>query len=1044
MAMKIYNNNFIQKTELKNKDKNQNEQQNSQTPEITCRIGLSSKFNDHLITFKGRVDKGLGRFYERNKQIMPYTVRLYVQSLEDKSRLTPLQAQNRAFHKLNTATTLDDIKRDFPDETLFEDLINPEDAKARRGIINCIKENKELLELSEESALKNKENFTIYLLKKVFLEAKTIDEINNDLENDLNEDFKADFKFKNPDSKYVYSSTLKALGIKPPNFEYQQSLRYTRDGYSDIIGDKISDSLEAFYDSLTDGEKLARAKKSVKKFEKWWNSYSQAEKLEILADQENVLNMLKEYKKTERAEVKNKKLEAEKNNEPQPEKPRTHVKVGSEKLSQDELFKRWASNNLKIFEASLTEADKDSLHIKRMHNLVSRWKEMSAEERTDYISKMKSGLEPLRYTMIEAWNNSFDIITELSIHLKENQIYKPANLLYSTEEFSQFQSKIMTEFWESHPEFATLLGERIKEAQNKVEIAIKNGTFAELKNSIGRNKNDRIRALERFKKQTETIETTETSKEEPPKEEKTKEQNITEKPTYTTTKQEPQRKSENPQEPDYKADFKKAYNNHIYGRLKSMPKTFYNDMYEKTLEILPKEIVSAWTKNLEGKAISPEERKKIEEYLYNEPYELSRYNRALEAAMADALYEILGNPNVYRLSNSDVKTVMYHVERQEYPIEIKSHKLNETFVFNPIPPKRNKKVNIERVNFLYNKYKEDLTDNEIDDIINFYFQEHDKKWAMKKMLESPKNSTEDIIKYINEYQNESKQIREDLKKYIASYGKSALILFSEHNTFTASIKDAFNQKFFANMPENLKNQEIIEPQLKTKDNILKEQVINRVGYLYGERFKFVPQEFMKFFAKEMGVQLRKIEDMNTISSFIENACVKRKNAKENAKIIVFPKANFTIENKLKTIAMEQALADVLYEATENIEVYKLSFENLCDNLELFNLVKQFPSNERNYETNENEKIIISAKRKPNLHKIQKLYREYIMETSVLLKEYAEDKYTENEFYEELLYILNPEENNCIKDINILKRFSRFNFPVNNIKLYPNGIPEEEK
>ena len=98
---------------------------------------------------------------------------------------------------------MDDIKRDFPDENLFKELINPEESKARRGIIKCIKENKELLELSGEGVLKNKENFTIYLLKKVFLEAKTIDEINKDLENDLNEDFKTDFKYKNPDSKYI-------------------------------------------------------------------------------------------------------------------------------------------------------------------------------------------------------------------------------------------------------------------------------------------------------------------------------------------------------------------------------------------------------------------------------------------------------------------------------------------------------------------------------------------------------------------------------------------------------------------------------------------------------------------------------------------------------------------------------------------------------------------------------------------------------------------------------------------------------------------------
>ena len=1031
--MKIYNTNFVQKTELQNKSTNDYKEQNSKAQDATYHVGLASKFNDHLVAFKGRVDKGLERFYERNKEIMPYTVRLYVQSLEDKSRLTPLEAQRRAFNKLETAKTLDDIKRNF-DEVLFEELINPEDAKATRGIISCIKENKELLELSGESALKNNENFTIYLLKKVFLEAKTIDEINKDLETDLNEDFKADFKYKNPDSKYIYTSTLKSLGIKTPNFEYQQSLRYTRDGYSDLIGDKISDSLEAFYDSLTDSEKLARAKKSVKKFEKWWNSYTIQEKLEILANQENILQMLKEYKKVERAEIKNKRLEAEKNNTEQPTSTKKQIKVGSEILSQDELFKKWASNNLKTFEASLSEADKDILHIKRMRNLTSRWKEMSAQERTDYISKMKSGSEPLRFTMLEAWNNSFDIIKELSIHLKENQIFKPANLLYSTEEFNQFQSKVMTEFWSTHPEFAVLLGERIKEAQYKIDTAIKNGTFEELKHSIGRNKNDRIKALERFKKNQYQEITLQTESQK-----STKNQEA----TKNRTEQVEESKTE-VTELNYKDKFRKAYNNHIYGKLKSIPKNFYNDMYEKTLEILPEDVIVAWTKNLEGKPISTEEKERIEKFLYNEPPELAKYNRALEASMADTLFEIFGNPDVYRLSNSDVKTVMYHVERQEYPIEIKSHKLNETFVFNPIPTKRNKKVDASKIDFLYNRYKEDLTENEIEEIISFYFKENDKEWAMQKMLENNNGeniSTENMMKYLDEFNKETKKIKEEFKNYIATYGKSALILFSNKSTFSVPVKNAFNRKFLANMPENLQNQKLLTPYLKTKDDISKEQVISKASHMYSQRFSFVPKEFMKYFEKEIEAQFRNTNDLNVITSFIEYACIKRKDTQGNAKMAIFPKTIFTMENKLKTIVMEQALADILYEATENINVYNLSFENLCDNLELFSLVKHFPSQERKFFADGKKEIILSAKRKPNLQKITQLYREYIDETSTLLKEYAEGQYSQDEFYEELLYILNPEGNNTMKDLNILQRFVKFNFPTQNIKINPNEETE---
>ena len=193
----------------------QAEQTNYSAP---TQVGLQSKFNDHLLAFKGRVDKGLDRFYDANKNRMPSTVRRYVEALEDKSRLTPIEAQQRAFNKLPEAKTIADIKNAYPDEELFKELITTEQSKAKRGILNSIKENKELMELYGNSVLKDDSDLTVYLVKKVFLESKTIDEINADLENDLNEDFKADFKHKNKDSKFVYGSTLRSLGIQLPNF----------------------------------------------------------------------------------------------------------------------------------------------------------------------------------------------------------------------------------------------------------------------------------------------------------------------------------------------------------------------------------------------------------------------------------------------------------------------------------------------------------------------------------------------------------------------------------------------------------------------------------------------------------------------------------------------------------------------------------------------------------------------------------------------------------------------------------------------------------
>ena len=72
---------------------------------------LRSKFNDHMLSFKSRVDKGLDRFYETNKDRMPSTVRRYVEALDDKKRITPLEAQQRAFSQLKDAKSVEDIKK---------------------------------------------------------------------------------------------------------------------------------------------------------------------------------------------------------------------------------------------------------------------------------------------------------------------------------------------------------------------------------------------------------------------------------------------------------------------------------------------------------------------------------------------------------------------------------------------------------------------------------------------------------------------------------------------------------------------------------------------------------------------------------------------------------------------------------------------------------------------------------------------------------------------------------------------------------------------
>ena len=96
------------------------------------------------ISFQARVDKGLVRFYEVNKERMPRTVRLYIEKLPDKSVISPNRAQANAFAALADTTTITSILTAYPEEELFVDLKDPEESKATRGILSVLRENKDL------------------------------------------------------------------------------------------------------------------------------------------------------------------------------------------------------------------------------------------------------------------------------------------------------------------------------------------------------------------------------------------------------------------------------------------------------------------------------------------------------------------------------------------------------------------------------------------------------------------------------------------------------------------------------------------------------------------------------------------------------------------------------------------------------------------------------------------------------------------------------------------------------------------------------------
>ena len=404
------------------------------------------------IPFTARVDKGMMRFYEVNENRMPETVRTYLESLKDKFSISPLEATKKAFEKLTEATNIGEIKKYFPNERLFDNLLPSTETKATNGILGIFREFREIY----QSVLKSGEDLSVYLLRKIFMESKTLDEINLDLEQDLNSDISQEFKNRYGDSNYVLSSTLRALGISTPDLAYQNSLRFTRDGYSDKFGLKISEGQLKYWNSLSDAQKFEILSKRLEGRDNWWNNLTYDEKLEYAAGIESEEELFGNYKKYVSNQKRNGTYGEVGNDGSRLNQVKlTHKKISvGSKLQHKDIFGLWMKKNLENFYKGLSEADKDIVHMKRVRRLAVRWQTMSPAEKTELINKMREGREPLRYVMIDAWNHSHNIIKELSKFLKEKQILKPLDMLYSSEGFSEFQSAVMTEFWNTHPEFA--------------------------------------------------------------------------------------------------------------------------------------------------------------------------------------------------------------------------------------------------------------------------------------------------------------------------------------------------------------------------------------------------------------------------------------------------------------------------------------------------------------------------------------------------------------------------------------------------------------
>lgn len=917
------------------------------------------------IAFEARVDKGLVRFYETNAERMPKTVKTYIESLVDKTSKTPLQAQASAFAGLIGLTSVLAIKEKFPEEDLFQELKEPSESKATRGILGIYRQNKELLELCQKDILANGENLTTWLVKKIYLDGKTIDEINTDFMNESDEDFLSLYRESN-DTQAIRPSTLKALGIKMPEFEYQQSLRYTRNGYADYVGEKISQSLKEFLESMPIEERTARARKSVERFEKWWTSIPRDQQLEMIARQTSELEMLEQFNASKIG----------KTSKSYTNKTNYHTKASKENqskietsLSRDDLFKLWATNNLKKAEANLTEYDKRILNIKREQIRSEWWANMSPAEKTEYINRLKSGAEPLKFAMIDAWNNNADILIELSYSLKRNHAKKPLDLVYGTSEFNENFSNAMTEFWKANPDYAEKLGKSITKSHNKIKEAIKNGQFEQLKKDIMKARSQREQEIaihiENYRE-------------------------IINKDIYDNY-------------PEHVKDFINAYVKRLGNSINAMPKGYMLDFFNTVEQEFSVDTVKSWIKAVRQETLTPTDLKNLDTIKETESNSAKIMNRAAEATLAEVLYHCTKDPRVFFFSQADCKMALMQIFNNREKITIHSNKNNVSFEIDIL----NREYNSSDIDKLYETYKAPISEKEISsDIENFF--------SYKSLGNI---STEQKYKeYIA------------LKDYMQSYRSSLRIIFNvsnEKTKYPTDVRNMFLQKFIANSPIDLKqgNLKII---INNENSFKIEDKIKSICDKIEKRLSFLPYMITAGYIYEICRELR----VSQIPVDILEEYEKIIDDKENFDTLLkFDRKCTPHLRIMNTLASEQAIADVLFEATGDEKVYAMELETLIGTLEKLMKVRKFPSSPIKVKINSlNITTTLSAKKRVFLQNIKELYNDYIKE----MFEYKDECDAENKPYEDEQYllILNPDENAKLIDTYTMLRIKSRDHLVN--------------
>lgn len=192
-------------------------------------------YRDFNVNFGDRLFRSPENFFEQdfNRENMPSTMRNYLfGNYEDRQHIPPAQMMEIVFDDIKKANTLEEVKElYFPDEELFQNLHSMSDKNYRESILAEINVMKE----PDKTLFKDgNDDLGMYILKKIYLESKTLKEINKDFKEDISNHYKG-----LSDIKYT---DLANFGIRFPKQAFWHSLYSNRENFP-FVSVKKGDSV---------------------------------------------------------------------------------------------------------------------------------------------------------------------------------------------------------------------------------------------------------------------------------------------------------------------------------------------------------------------------------------------------------------------------------------------------------------------------------------------------------------------------------------------------------------------------------------------------------------------------------------------------------------------------------------------------------------------------------------------------------------------------------------------------------------------------------